>query len=94
MSGEWFPITSAEQLVRHLLRWDTSADEIERRLKDNVLGRLPASLEEWKTIRRLIKHRREWERVDAERELGESDEAMAHRLEQPLRTLQRWRHGT
>ena len=97
MSGRWFPITSAEQLVRHLLRWDNSADEIERRLADNSLWHF-AEREEVKACHRLILQRRRYDAAIARalaRGLPPTEESVAGlvRPQVDVRTVQRWRTG-
>jgi hypothetical protein len=99
VSREYSPIESAEQLVRHLLRWDTPADEIERRVKESPHR---PSLAEWEVCKRLILQRRRYdvglERVMASVTVGErilepTEEGIAELLTVNARTVHRWRRG-
>ena len=100
MSGGWFPITSAPQLVRHWLKWGASADEIEAKLKGNSLWD-HATLEEVDTCRRLLTHRRRYEAAAA-RLIAQSEYPSAEAIADLLstnersvdpRTVRRWRDG-
>jgi len=95
VSPELVPITSAEQLVRHLLAWDCSADEIDRRLKDAPLWR-HATLPDARACGRLLRQRRRYD-VALERTFKEgcapTEEAIAELLKVGVRTVDGWRHG-
>lgn len=95
MSGEYFPITSAEQLVRHWLQFDLSAAEIEGRLQDNPLWR-HGSIGDRQVCKRLLVRRKLYdEAVAAVVAAGEypSAEKVAAKIGKDERTVRRWQHG-
>ena len=95
MSPELYPIANAEQLVRHLLRHDCSADEIERRLEDNPLWRF-ASIGDRSTCKRLLTYRRLYDNAAAAvlaRGEYPSAEKIAADVGKDERTVRRWQSG-
>jgi hypothetical protein len=93
VSEKWFPITSAEHLVRHLLKWDKAADKIEARLQ---AWNPVASREELAACQRLLMQRRRWEagvQVALHEGRAPTEESIAAWAKVEPRTVQRWRHG-
>ena len=93
--SEWVAFGTAEQLVRHWLRFDLSADEIERRLKDDPLWR-HASVGDRSTCKRLLTYRRLYDNAAADIIAAgkyPSAEKIAEKIGKDERTVRRWQHG-
>ena len=95
MSPEFFPLTTAPQLVRYWFEKGYSADEIAPMLRDNALF-FYASPEDLATCERLLTYRRLYDNAAAAiLAKGEfpSAEKIAEKVGKDERTVRRWRDG-
>ena len=93
---KWVQITSAEQLVRHYLRWDLSATEIQEKLNGNPLWERATLQDRKATKDRLTQRRRYDAAFDALVAKSENPSAakIAESLRVDERMVRRWRDGS